>query len=103
MNYTRSKTKVNPAELNEAAEMLKAIAHPGRLAILCLLIEKKSLTVTEIYETVNMEQAVASHHLGVLKSKGVLVCRREGKNILYSLKYECLSQIIDCIGNCGKI
>ncbi len=83
--------------------MLKAIAHPVRMAMLTLLSEDGTLSVTEIHEALKIEQAVASHHLGVLKSKGVLVCKRDGKNCHYSLKYPCLSQIIDCIDSCKKL
>lgn len=87
-------------KLEEASEMLKAIAHPIRIAIVDLLGADKKLTVTEIYETLNIEQAIASHHLGILKNKGVLLCERSGKNAYYFLKHQRLSQIIDCIDHC---
>ncbi len=82
-------------KLEESAGILKAIAHPMRIAILDLLNKNKSLSVTEIYEHIGIEQAVASHHLGLLKNKGVLSSYREGKNIYYSLKNEKLGALIE--------
>jgi len=88
------------SKLKSASEMLKAIAHPIRIAVVDLLDENQKLTVTQIYETLNIEQAVASHHLNILKNKGILLSERSGKNCYYSLKHQRLSQIIECIDKC---
>lgn len=87
-------------KLESASEMLKAIAHPLRIAIVGMLDDNKKLSVTEIYEALNIEQAVASHHLSILKNKGVLTSERVGKNCFYSLKFQRLSQIVECIDKC---
>ncbi|HPF50284.1 MAG TPA: metalloregulator ArsR/SmtB family transcription factor [Draconibacterium sp.] len=87
--------------LELAATMLKAMAHPIRIAILKHLEGGKKLTVTEIHELLQIEQSTTSHHLGILRDKGVLCAKREGKNTYYYLKYEMLSQIIDCIHTCA--
>jgi len=92
--------KIDPDRLEMAASMLKAIAHPVRIAILKHLEGGKKLTVTEIHELLGLEQSATSHHLGILKDKGVLCSRREGKNTYYYLKFEILSQIIDCLQHC---
>ncbi|SHF53580.1 transcriptional regulator, ArsR family [Mariniphaga anaerophila] len=86
--------------LNTAANMLKAIAHPMRIAILKHLEGGKRLTVTEIHELLGIEQSTTSHHLGILRDKGVLCAKREGKNTYYYLKYDILSQIVDCLETC---
>jgi DNA-binding transcriptional ArsR family regulator len=86
--------------LDTAANMLKAIAHPMRIAILKHLEGGKRLTVTEIHELLGIEQSTTSHHLGILRDKGVLCSKREGKNTFYYLKYEILSQIVDCLESC---
>ena len=87
--------------LETAANMLKAIAHPMRIAILSLLEDGKKLTVTELHELLDIEQSTTSHHLGILKDKGVLCSRREGKNTYYFLKHNVLSNIIDCLSRCA--
>ncbi|MBT3382495.1 MAG: helix-turn-helix transcriptional regulator [Prolixibacteraceae bacterium] len=86
--------------LEIAASMLKAIAHPMRIAILKHLEGGKRLTVTEIHELLEIEQSTTSHHLGILKDKGVLCSKREGKNTFYYLKYDVLSQIINSLQAC---
>ena len=86
--------------LDTAANMLKAIAHPMRIAILKHLEGGKKLSVTEIHELLGIEQSTTSHHLGILRDKGVLCSKREGKNTYYYLKYEILSQIVDCLETC---
>ncbi|MDY0199398.1 MAG: metalloregulator ArsR/SmtB family transcription factor [Bacteroidales bacterium] len=88
-------------QLERAANTLKAIAHPMRIAILNYLDEGKRMTVTEIHNKLNIEQSTTSHHLGILKDKGVLGSKREGKNTYYFLKNDNLSKIIDCINNCN--
>ncbi|MBN2521095.1 MAG: helix-turn-helix transcriptional regulator [Bacteroidales bacterium] len=89
-------------QLEEAANILKAIAHPMRIAILAFLENGKSLTVTNIYELLKIEQSTASHHLGILKDKGVLGSKRDGKNTYYFLKHDKLSNIIDCVTQCTR-
>ena len=93
--------KLSPEELDTAASMLKAIAHPLRIAILNYLDDGKKLTVTEIHELLQIEQSTTSHHLGILKDKGVLSSKREGKNTFYFMKHEKLSNIVDCISQCA--
>jgi len=87
--------------LEVAASMLKAMAHPMRIAILKHLEGNKRLTVTEIHELLEIEQSTTSHHLGILKDKGVLCSKREGKNTFYYLKHDVLSQIINCLQTCA--
>lgn len=91
---------VEAQKLENAAVMLKAIAHPIRISIVGMLDAGKKLCVTEIHEALKIEQAVASHHLSILKGKGVLNVEKQGKHCYYSLKHERLSQIIDCVNKC---
>ena len=93
---------LSPEQLEEAANMLKAIAHPMRIAILSFLEDGKKLTVTEIHELLEIEQSTTSHHLGILKDKGVLCSKREGKNTFYFLKHNNLSNIVNCVTKCSN-
>ena len=94
-------TDLTPEQLDKAANMLKAIAHPMRIAILKFLDPGKQLTVTEIHELLKIEQSTTSHHLGILKDKGVLGSHREGKNTFYYLKHDKLSSIVECVSKCA--
>ena len=96
----QQRRELNVEQLEKAVNMLKAIAHPMRISIISLLEDGRRMTVTEIHEKLEIEQSTTSHHLGILKDKGVLSSKREGKNTLYSLKNENLGKILDCIGKC---
>ena len=91
---------LNPEEVERAANMIKAISHPMRLAILGYLGEGNQLSVTEIHSLLKIEQSTASHHLGILKDKGILASVRRGKNTLYYLKRKNLNTLVKCISEC---
>ena len=86
--------------LKKVAFILKTIAHPMRIAIVELLTDEKELSVGTIGEKLDIEQSLLSHHLTNMKLKGVLSCRREGKQMLYSLKLQEVVKVIDCMRNC---
>jgi DNA-binding transcriptional ArsR family regulator len=92
---------LNPEEVERAANMIKAISHPMRLAILGHLGDDKQLNVTEIHQLLGIEQSTASHHLGILKDKGILASERKGKNTYYYLKRKNLSTLVKCISECA--
>lgn len=92
--------ELDAEQLDIASSMLKAMAHPMRIAILSHLEGGKKLTVTEIHELLGIEQSTTSHHLGILKDKGVLCSKREGKNTFYYMKYDMIGQILDCLHAC---
>lgn len=96
------KLDLDVVKLELAASKLRAMAHPMRIAIIDLLHDQKKQSVTEIYKKLDIEQAAASHHLNILKNKGVLVSKRDGKKIFYSLRNETLTEIIDCINRCNE-
>lgn len=92
--------ELDAEQLETASSMLKAMAHPMRIAILNFLEGGRKLTVTEIHELLGIEQSTTSHHLGILKDKGVLCSKREGKNTFYYMKYDMIGQILDCLHAC---
>jgi DNA-binding transcriptional ArsR family regulator len=97
----KKKTALDIQKLETAASRLRAMAHPMRIAIIELLTDNQKLTVTEIYEHLGIEQASASHHLNILKNKGLLESKRDGKMILYSLRTQALTNVIECINQCA--
>jgi len=91
---------VNPELLQQAAGMLKAIAHPVRISIVNLLEDGSKKTVKEIHNSLGIEQSAASHHLVILKDRGVLSSHREGKNTWYFLKHPNLGAILRSVADC---
>ncbi len=80
--------KLDHIKNKKALYILRAINHPLRLQIIELLNEKKSLTVTEIYQTLQIQQAVASQNLAVLRRAGFVVTKKESKFVHYMLSYQ---------------
>mgnify|MGYP001618422677 CR=1 FL=1 len=66
------------------AEMCKVFSNPTRLEILNLLRDKE-MSVTELIQKTNLSQANISQHLAIMKYKGIVTSRRNGKNIYYKL------------------
>ncbi len=91
---------LTPENLEKAANMLKAIAHPIRISIVGCLEDGNRKTVTEIHNHLGLEQSTTSHHLGILKDRGVLCSKREGKNTWYYLKHENLKTVLSCVSSC---
>lgn len=89
-------------KLEMASSKLRAMAHPMRIAIMELLHSGNQMSVTDIYRKLKIEQAAASHHLNILKNKGILSSHRDGKKIYYALKSQVLTEIIDCINRCNE-
>jgi DNA-binding transcriptional ArsR family regulator len=68
----------------EAAALLKALAHPVRLLVLCRLVEGEA-TVTELQALGSLSMSALSQHLAVLRENALVRTRREAQAIFYSL------------------
>lgn len=89
----------NDEELNENADVIKALGDPTRLKIIHLL-KHGELCVCKINEALEKPQPTISHHLNILKKAGFLKWRKEGVWIHYSLSNSKITEIIDeLLGN----
>ncbi|MER0439597.1 metalloregulator ArsR/SmtB family transcription factor [Emticicia sp. W12TSBA100-4] len=92
---------INKEKFEKAAYILKAVAHPTRLAIIQLLDAQENLMVNEICETLKCEQSLISHHLINMKLRGILQSHKDGLNVYYSLKEREVTNLLTCIENCS--
>ncbi len=76
-----------------ATDFLKAIAHEGRLMILCRLANGEC-SVTELEEMLAARQAAVSQQLSRLRLEGLVKTRRDGKSVYYSLSDERAQRLI---------
>jgi DNA-binding transcriptional ArsR family regulator len=81
------------ADLRKAVLVLRAVNHKLRQRIIDLLEDSDTMTVTDIYIKLRLEQSVASQHLAILRRAGVVLTERQGKFIYYSLDKGRLDQI----------
>ena len=80
--------------LETSTETLRAMAHPLRLAMVGLLHDKKEMSVTEVFTELDIQQAVASHHLRIMKNKNIVKVNRQGQNSIYSLSDPAVYEIL---------
>src|SRR3954471_20758390 len=76
------------------AEIFQALAHPTRIAIVETLREGE-LPAGVIIARLGLEQANASQHLAVLRAKNIVVNRREGNQVFYSVRDPLLIEVLD--------
>ncbi len=81
---------------DRAADFLKAVAHEGRLLILCHLTSGEK-SVTDLENLLHSRQAAVSQQLARLRLEGLVKYRREGKTIYYSLNDEKARRVIEMV------
>lgn len=80
-------------DIREASEALKAMAHPLRLKILCL-VGQDELMVQEIVEAVGTSQSNISQHLAVMRGRGLIASRKDANKVYYRIEDERILRMI---------
>jgi ArsR family transcriptional regulator len=78
------------------ADIFQALAHPTRIAIVEMLRDGE-VSAGAIFERLGVEQANASQHLAVLRAKQIVVNRKEGNQVFYSLRSHRLVEVLDAM------
>ena len=81
------------SNIEDASRYLKAISHPLRLKIVCVL-DNDEMSVQEILKTVGTTQSNVSQHLCLLKDKGIVRSRKDANRVFYSLDNETVKKIL---------
>ena len=76
------------------ASVFQALAHPTRIAILEVLREGE-ISARAIQERLGIEQANLSQHLAILRSRQIVVNRKEGNQVFYSMRNQVLIKVLD--------
>lgn len=77
----------------EMSELLKTMAHPERLLVLCQLMDGEA-GVGKLQERSSLSQSAFSQHLTVLRKQGLVNVRKESQQVFYSLSDERVSILI---------
>ena len=80
-------------DISRAARCLKAMSHPLRLKILCVL-GNNSISVQDIVEQVGTSQSNISQHLSILREKNILGFKKEANRVYYYIDDERMLQLI---------
>lgn len=76
------------------ADFFQALAHPTRIAIVELLRDGE-LSAGALIERLGVEQANASQHLAVLRAKQIVVNRKAGNQVFYSVRDPLILEVLD--------
>lgn len=95
MDATKDKL-IRLEALEEAAECLRTLAHPHRLRMVQMLLENE-LTVGALAEGCGIQSHMASEHLRMMKDRGLLASRREGRCTYYRVVEPGLMSIMGCV------
>lgn len=88
---------VHPSDLavERAVDLLAAMAHPARMAVLSWLHRRGPTSVGELVEALSIEQTAMSHHLRHLRDGRLVETERQGKRVVYRLVDEHVGCIVE--------
>lgn len=78
------------------SEIFQGLANPTRIAIVELLRDGE-LPAGKMIEKLGIEQANASQHLSVLRAKQIVVSRKAGNQVFYSIRDRALIEVLDIL------
>ena len=76
---------VSEADLDVASRGLKAMGHPLRLKILCILAGAEEISVQDLVAEVGTSQSNISQHLSILRDKRILASRKDANKVYYRI------------------
>ena len=79
------KPHIMQASADDACDLLKALANPHRLMIVCMLVDGEQ-SVGALAQMLGVRETLASQHLGLLRRDDVVSARRDGQTIYYGLQ-----------------
>ena len=91
---TGSETSIiDYGQAEKTALLLRAINHPLRRRIIRTIADNKNISVTELYTIINTEQAVMSQHLAILRRERIVLVKRAGKFMHYTINTAFIQKI----------
>lgn len=88
--------KSKRADYEARAGIIKAMAHPSRLFIVDELARGERC-VCELTEMIGADISTVSKHLAILRKAGIVVDRKEGLQVYYTLKTPCILNFFACV------
>ncbi len=76
------------------AEFFRALSHPIRIRLLEILVTGER-SVQELQEILRVDQPVVSQQLGVLRAKNIVIARKTGTTVIYSVRDRLLADLLD--------
>lgn len=84
-------------DIHIAARSMKAMAHPLRLKILCIVGCRTEVCVQDIVDRVGTSQSNISQHLSILRDKGILAFRKDANKVYYRVADARIVKLVDTL------
>jgi len=85
------------ADLNRAAAIFRALAHPHRVLLACCLANGRAATQSELLEDLGWPQSTMARHLAVLRDRGLVRGTRQGNQVLLELDGTVTPQLLAAV------
>lgn len=102
-----TKHEVFSIEVNELAEVFKALSNPARLKAVLIIANNQELTTTkEILDNIQLSQSSISRHMKILVDTGLIKTKNRSidkkNNLMYVLNYELFKEVINVLSNINQ-
>ena len=87
--------------IKDLAHLFKLLADETRLRILDMLGRRKELCVRDLWQRLGQSQPAVSHHLGLLRTAGLVETRQEGKHIYYRIDQQRFDEMMEMFQHTG--
>jgi len=87
----------SPADLNRAAAIFRALAHPHRILLACCLANGRTATQRDLLEELGWPQSTLARHLGVLRERGLVRGIRDGNHVRLELEGTVTPQLLAAV------
>jgi len=94
-----SVVRIDTVQTKKAALTLRALNHKLRQQMVKIIDDNKQMPVTQIYVKLRLEQSVASQHLAILRRANIVITKREGKFIYYTVNYARIKEVMGFVEN----
>ncbi len=84
----------NIAHIDQASYLLRSLHSPIRQKIISILIARGKCPVKDLCEEMKIKQSIMSQNLAILRTAGIVIPRRTGKMVMYSINEEFLTEVM---------
>jgi DNA-binding transcriptional ArsR family regulator len=89
-------TKSSESQIERRVAVIKALAHPSRLAM-AEALQTGEMCVCDLRDLVGADLSTVSKHLTMMRDAGLLEMEKRGLNVFYRLKCPCLVSFLECV------
>ena len=86
---------IEVVSIKKGLKIFSGVNSELRQEILDIIHKNGQMTVTQLFTELNLDQPIMSNHLAILRNTGLVISKRVGKNVFYSINYSRLEFLHD--------